>query len=63
MLRHTLIILITSTFFKVGTAQNSFGDLKVFKAEFDSVNKASIIPDSIFSMNVDLLHLTFPADQ
>ena len=62
MFRHTLIILFTATFFKVGTAQNSFADLKVFKAEFDSANKASIIPDSIFLMQVDILHLTFPAD-
>ena len=62
MFRQTIIILITATFCKVGFAQNSFGDLKVFKAEFDSINKASVIPDSIFSMQVDFIHLTFPAD-
>lgn len=36
--------------------------LKVFKAEFDSITKTFINPDSIFAMEVDLLHLTYPAD-
>ena len=62
MLRHTLIILIFTTFFKVALTQNSFDNLKVFKATFDSLNKASIIPDSIFSIQPDILHLTYPAD-
>ena len=62
MFRQTLIILITATFFKVGLAQNAFDNLKVFKAKFDSINKASIIPDSIFSMQLDILHLTYPGD-
>jgi hypothetical protein len=62
MFRQTLIILITTTFFNVGLAQNSFDNLKVFKVKFDSINKAPIIPDSVFSMQLDILHLTYPGD-
>ena len=62
MFRQTLLILITATFFKVGLAQGSFDNLKVLKAKFDSVNKASIIPDSVFLMQLDILHLTYPGD-
>ncbi|MCF6402921.1 hypothetical protein L3C95_08560 [Chitinophaga filiformis] len=43
---------------RVTTEQRPFDNLKVFKATYDSVNKTSIIPDSIFSMQPDLLYLT-----
>lgn len=62
MFRQTLLISITATFFKVGIAQNAFDNLKVFKVKFDSINKASIIPDSVFSMQLDILQLTYPGD-
>jgi len=58
MFRQCLIIGIVMLLNKVAIDQNPFGSLKVFKATYDSVNKTSIIPDSIFSMQVDLLYLT-----
>lgn len=62
MFRRTLALLTLITFSNACISQTPFGDLKVFKARFDPVNKASIIPDSIFSMRIDLLHLAFPVD-
>lgn len=62
MFRQTLTILTFLILCKVASAQDSFDNLKVFKAKFDTINKASIIPDSIFSMYIDILHLTFPTD-
>lgn len=62
MLRHTIIILILFGYSASSFSQKSFGNLKVVKADFDEINKASIIPDSIFLMNADLLLLTAPYD-
>ncbi len=42
--------------------QRPFGNLKVIETAFDSVNRVAVIPDSIFSLQPDLLYMPFPFD-
>lgn len=60
MLKQTLTILITISLCTGAHAQKAFEGLKVVTANFDTTINASIIPDSIFSLQPDLLYLKFP---
>lgn len=60
MLKQFAIIALLILFNKVAVAQNPFDNLKVIKTSFDFLNNAAVIPDSIFSMQPDLLYVEMP---
>lgn len=62
MFKHSFTILLIILSYSHTYSQGSFKGLKVFKAPLDSINRASIIPDSVFSMQLDLLHIRYPGD-
>jgi hypothetical protein len=55
-------LAFTSFIWNVGLSQNSFEGLKVIKAEYDSINRVSLIPADIFEQGADILHLALPLD-